>query len=118
VPADEHVLEHGHRREELDVLERARDPAPDDAVRRRAQQALAVEGDLALVRLVQARDQVEERRLPGPVGPDQAGDLPLGHVQRDVVDRHDPAERLRHVLDREQRHGGGLYGARCSRSRW
>ena len=26
VAADEHVLEHGHRPEELDVLERARDP--------------------------------------------------------------------------------------------
>ena len=79
-------------------------------VRRRAQQALAVEDDLALVRLVEPRDQVEERRLAGAVRADQADDLALAHVERDVVDRDDPAEPPRHVLDREQRHGAGLYG--------
>jgi hypothetical protein len=84
---------------------------------RRAQQALAVERDLALVGAVEPRDQVEQRRLAGAVGPDQADDLSFGHVQRDVVDRHDAAERLRHVLDREQRHGGGLYGARPAGSK-
>ena len=106
--ADEHVLEHGHRAEQLDVLERARDPAPDDPVRRRAQQALAVEDDLALVRLVQPRDQVEERRLAGAVRADQADDLALADVERDVVDRDDPAEPPRHVLDREQGHAETL----------
>ena len=57
VRADEDVVEHGHRPEELDVLERARDAAPDDPVRRRAQQALAVELELAGVRLVEPRDR-------------------------------------------------------------
>ena len=47
VGADEDVLEHGHRREELDVLERAGDAEPHDAARRRVQQRLAVEDDVA-----------------------------------------------------------------------
>ena len=55
VRADEHVLEHRHRLEELDVLEGAGDPALDDLERRRLQQALALEAEVALVRPVQAR---------------------------------------------------------------
>ena len=47
VCADEHVLEHGHRREELDVLERAGDAELDDAARRRVEEGLAVEEDVA-----------------------------------------------------------------------
>jgi hypothetical protein len=106
------VLEDGHRAEQLDVLEGARDPALDDSVRRRPQQGLAVERDLARVGPVQTSDQVEHRRLAGAVGADQADDFPLGHVEADVVDGHDPAEPARHPLDRQQRHRRGtLRGA-------
>ena len=104
--ADEHVVEHGHRPEELDVLERARDAAPDDAVRRRVQQALAVEVELARVGLVEPRDHVEERRLAGAVRADQPDDLALLDVERDVVDRDDAAEAAGDVADGEQRHRG------------
>ena len=74
VRADEHVLEHGHRREELDVLERARDAELDDAARRRVQERLAVEDDVARVEPVEPRDHVERRRLAGAVRADQAED--------------------------------------------
>jgi hypothetical protein len=106
--ADEHVLVHGHGREELDVLERARDSPPDDTVRRRAQQALAVEGDLSGVRPVEPRDQVEERRLAGAVRSDQPGDLAGVDRERDVVDRHHPAETAADVFDREEGHRATL----------
>jgi hypothetical protein len=104
VRTDEHVVEHGHRLEQLHVLERARDPAPDDPVRRRPQQAPAVEVELARIRPVQPRDHVEERGLAGAVRPDQADDLAGVDVERDLVDRDDPAEPARHVADREQGH--------------
>ena len=39
-------------------------------------------------------DAVEERRLAAPVGPDDAEDLALLEVERDIVDRPDPAEGL------------------------
>ena len=73
--ADEDVLEHRHRREQVDVLERACNPAFDDPVRRCLQQRLAVEGEFAVVRRVQAGDDVERCRLASAVRPDQAGDL-------------------------------------------
>ena len=104
VRSDEDVLEHRHRREELDVLERSRDAAPDDPVRRRAEQALAVERDLAGLRAVEASDHVEGSRLAGAVRADQAGDLALLHLERDVVQRDDAAEAARDVLQLEERH--------------
>src|SRR5918994_2107403 len=61
VRPDEDVVEHGHRLEELDVLERAGDATSDDPVHRRFEQVLARELDLAFVRRVQARDHVERR---------------------------------------------------------
>src|SRR5439155_22370528 len=89
---DVDVLAHGHRAEELDVLERPRDPERDDAMRRSAQERLAVEDDVALVRAVEARDDVERGRLPRPVRPDQPDDLPRADVEGDAVQRDDPAE--------------------------
>ena len=103
VGADEDVLEDGHRREELDVLERARDAPAHDLVRRRAEQALAVERDLARLGPVEARDDVEGGRLAGAVGADQAGDLALLHRERDVVEGDDAAEAARDVAELEER---------------
>ena len=93
-------------REEHDVLERARDAEPDDRCARLAQEVLAVEDDAAGVRLVEARDDVERRRLAGAVRPDQPGDLALVDRERDVVERDDAAEGPGHVLDREDRGHG------------
>ena len=107
VRADEHVLEHRHRREELDVLERARDPELDDAARRRVQQGAAVEDDVARVEAVEPRDHVERRRLAGAVRPDQAGDRALLGVEGDVVQGDDAAEAQRRVLQREKTHPRG-----------
>src|SRR5215208_715672 len=104
VPADEHVLEHRHRAEQLDVLEGAGDPALHDPVRRRLQERLLLEGDLAFVWFVEPRDQIEHRRLAGAVRADEPDDLPLVHVERYVVHRDDAAEPSRHALDREHRH--------------
>src|SRR5262249_25767195 len=70
--ADEDVLEHGHRREDLDVLERACDSAADDAIRRRPQKRLPLEEDVSRIGPVQACDDVEGRRLSGAVRPDES----------------------------------------------
>src|SRR4029450_10931717 len=87
----------------LDALEGARDPAPDDCVRRSSEQALAVERDLPRVGLGEPRDHVERGRLPRAVRPDQARDLALLDRERDVVERDDAAEPPRYVLELEQR---------------
>jgi hypothetical protein len=104
VSAEQHVLQHGHRPKEVEVLERAGDPAAHDPVCRRAQERLAVQLELSLVGRIQASDDVECGRLAGAVGPDQAGDLALLDLERDPVERDDAPEAQRDVADREQRH--------------
>ena len=98
-----HVVEHGHASKELHVLEGPRDAAPDDATWTDVEEALAVEADIALIRRVEARDHVERGRLPGAVGADQADDLAGLRDERDAVERDDPTETLRDILDLEQR---------------
>ena len=56
---------------ELQVLEGARDAEPDDAVRRLAQQVLPLVADRAPASLLEARDDVERRRLAGAVRADR-----------------------------------------------
>ena len=53
-------------------------PSCGDLVRLEADDAALAEQDLAFVGLVDARDQVEERRLAGAVRADHADDLALG----------------------------------------
>ena len=81
VGADEDVIEHGHRLEELDVLERPGDAAADDPVHRRLQQARR-RGRLP-VRRVEPGNDVEGGRLAAAVRPDQTHDLALRHIERD-----------------------------------
>ena len=102
--ADEDILEHGHPREELEVLEGARDPQPDHAARPDAPQRSAVEDDVARVEPVEAGDRVEGRRLAGAVGADQADDRPLRDLERDVVQRDDPPEAQPSVVQFKQPH--------------
>ena len=68
----QHVLEHGHVGEQADVLERPRDAELRDLIRLLAVDARPVEMDFAFGRLVQARQQVEDRRLARAVRADQA----------------------------------------------
>src|SRR5439155_15335551 len=104
VRPDEHVFEHRHLLEEHYVLKRARDPESRDPMSRRSSQVLALEEDPAVVRAIQAGDEVEERRLPGTVRPDQPDDLSLLQCERDIGERDDPAEASWDVLDRKKRH--------------
>ena len=96
------VLLDAHVQEQPERLERARDAAVRDLVRREPDDALAVEQDVAGVGLVDAGDEVEERRLAGAVRADDAHDLALVHLQVQIVDALEPAERLAHPLELEQ----------------
>src|SRR5581483_5853836 len=62
--------------------------------------------DLAGGRREVAGDQVEQRRLAGAVGPDDAGDRALGDREGDLADRRQAAEVLGQVADLEQAHAG------------
>ncbi len=86
VVGDAQVREHA-----LD-LHRALDAAPADLVRLQARDVLPGEEHAAGVGRLHARDDVEERRLPRAVGPDDGVHAPAFEGDVDVVDRHQAAE--------------------------
>ena len=62
----------------------------------------ALERDAALLRMIEAVDDVEHRGLAGAVRADDGADFAFADVEGDVADRFHAAERQRHVLDRQQ----------------
>ena len=97
------VVERRHAAEQRDVLEGARDAAARRLVGPHLRARLALEGDAAFLRMVEAVDDVEHRGLAGAVRADDGADLALADVERHVGERLHAAERERHVLDRQQR---------------
>ena len=81
------VVPHGERPEHLEPLEGAGEAEPGELVRPRAGHVLAVDEDPALVGLLHAGGDVEQRRLARAVRPDEADDLPVLQVEADLVDR-------------------------------
>ena len=65
-----------------------------------------VEHDRARRRLVDAREQVEERRLAGAVRPDQRDDRAARDREVDVVGRDEAAELLAELRDHDEVVGG------------
>ena len=107
VLAHEHVLGRGHAAEEADVLVGSRQAQPGDLVRAQLVDLGAVEGDAALVDLVEAGDAVEERGLARAIGSDDADDRALFEVEGQVADGGQAAEAFRRVAGLEQCHGLG-----------
>src|SRR5262249_2100589 len=101
--ADHHVLEHGHPREERQVLEGPPDPERGDPVGPEPEERVPIEEDLAVVRRVEPADAVEQGRLASPVGADEPGDAPFLDRQRHAVQGQDPAEPHRHGADGQER---------------
>ncbi len=76
------VLARREAGEEPPLLVRPRQPGPRPAVGRPRRDRLTRELDLALGRGVEARDDVDERRLPGAVRADQPDDLVAMQLER------------------------------------
>src|ERR1041385_5684634 len=89
-----HVLLHRHPAEHRRLLGQVPDPQPRAAVHRLPGEVVPVEGDLAGVGPHEPGDQVERRGLSRPVGAEEADDLALLHLQRDVVHHGAPLEGL------------------------
>src|SRR5439155_17690252 len=98
---DEHVLPHRHLAEDARDLERPGQAALGDPVRRPAGDGLALEYDVAPVRIEHACDEIEERRLARAIGANQAGNLACLDPEGRAVHGRDAAERLPHPLDAE-----------------
>ena len=70
-------------------------------------QAGAVDDDDAAVEGEGAAEQVDERRFPGAVGPDDAGHAAAGDRDREVVDGAHDAEALQQAARLEDEGAGG-----------
>ena len=62
------------------------EPDPGKHPRRLRARRTAEDDDVAVGRLGQAHDQMQERRLTGAVRPDQRRDGPRGHLQRAIAE--------------------------------
>ena len=103
VGADPHIVEHRLTREQRKVLKGPGNADLGDAVRRPVEQRAALEQDFAAVGRVEAAEAIEQCRLAGAVGADQAEDLALFQLERDAVERDDAAEPHRDIANLEQR---------------
>ena len=92
------VLAHGHVLEGRVVLEDEADPAPLGG---HGGGVLAGDDDAPRVGLLEAGDDAQQRRLPGAAGPEQRRERAVLHLERDVVERAELAELLRHAVHRD-----------------
>ena len=90
-------------REQLDVLERARDAEARHRARRQRGDVLAAKADAALA-LVDAADAVEDAGLAGAVGADQREQLAGLDGERQPVQHGEAAEAQGQVLDLQLSH--------------
>src|SRR5580658_3792850 len=97
------VVQHAHVREDAGDLEAAHHPHPRDRGRVELGDLGTVEAHAAAGRRREAREDVEQGRLPGAVGADDRMDRPLGDVERDAVQRGEPGVDLDDVARREDR---------------
>ena len=95
----EHVVVDGHPGHEREILEDRVD-SERAGVRHGLQLHLfAVDEDLPRVRLVEAGQDLHERRLARAVVADQSEHLARADMERDVLERRDDTEALADVLD-------------------
>src|SRR3954466_5125504 len=109
VKAREHVLEQGELLEEADFLEGAGDAEPRALIRRQPDQVGLSEGERARVGLIDAGEEVQQRRLASAVRTDQPEDRPRKDVQGDVVQCAHPAEALIQLFCFEERRHANLF---------
>src|SRR3954452_3813668 len=102
------VLEHGHQREQADVLEGARDALLDEAVGRLSGDVATGVAHAAARWGQEARDDVERRCLAGAVRADDRPDRAFLDLQREIVDGDQTAEPARQAGGLQQRAHGAV----------
>src|SRR6266545_8278681 len=101
-PPRHDIVERGHAFEQRYVLERACNATPRRLVGPHCRAPLALEDDAAVLRVIEAVDDVEQRGLARAVGADNGADLAFADIEGNAADCLDAAECERDVLDCEQ----------------
>src|SRR6185312_5754794 len=112
-PAGHDVVERGHAAEEGDVLEGSGDALLGGVGGPHAAARLALPGDGAGLRVIEAVDDVQHRGLAGAVRADDGEDLVLADVEADVGQCLDAAEGEADVVRLEDRRADPLHAAGC-----
>ena len=95
------VLADAHPLDQAEVLVDERDRLAHAGVAGRVPVGHAVDDDVARVRRVDAAEDLDQRRLPGAVLPEERDDLAAPDVHRHVGQRPRAAERFRHVVEEQ-----------------
>src|SRR5215210_2763561 len=93
-----YVVEHGHAREQPDVLKRSRDSEPRYLVRPKAVDARTCDPDVAGRRLINAGQQIKDRRFAGAVWSDEPVYFALTNIHRQLVYGDQSAETDRRLI--------------------
>ncbi len=99
----DHVLKHAELLEQADLLERSRNAEPHAPVRGHSRQIAALERQRPGIGLIDTADQIEQRRFPRPVRPDDRENRAGRNVERNVRHRFHAAEILVQPLRLQQR---------------
>ena len=105
---EEDVLGDGEIGEEIELLVDDPDPGPDGGHRAPRSVRLAFQQDGALVRLVQAAEQLHQRRLAGAVLAGEDVYLPAADRKIHPVQCEHPGEALRRPLELDDVRRGGV----------
>ena len=98
--AHENVLGDGQLREQQQLLEDRGDAAALGVMRVREANDIAVQADGALVGLVEAGDDLDQRRLAGAVLAEQGMHLAGADIEADPVQRAHAGKRLGDLVER------------------
>src|SRR5262249_43958210 len=102
-PPGHDVVERRHAAKQRDILEGAGDALLGGAMRPHAPPRLASIRDGALLRMIEAVDDIEHRRLAGAVRPDDREDLVLADLDRNLGERPHPAEGETNLVRHQDR---------------
>ena len=97
-----HIIEHAAVGEGTRDLVGAGEPEPCDAMRGPALDRLTLEYDASAVKLVMPAHHIDQRRLAGAIGSEQAEDLSTIDIQIDPVERLNAGEALADVAKVKQ----------------
>ena len=96
------IVERAHSLEQGDVLEGARDATAGRFEGPHPRPGAPLEGDGAMIGVIESVDDVEHRGLARAVGADDGADFSLPDVEGNIPQRFDTAKGQRYALDLKQ----------------
>ena len=103
--ASQNILSHRHGFEQGQILEGTPQPKRRHAVARFIGGGMAIEAHAALIRAIDAADDVEQRGLARAIGANQAADLAFRHIEGNAGNGGHATKAHDNVAYLKQRHG-------------